>query len=140
MPEVFIDRDVPYREFRRDLKEITARTRNWMRSFVVGGTFEFHYRRSSGGHVHWAILAPDLTEYQTFQLRAHLGDDWHRTFLDLKRVAVGNTQINRAWDQRWVHGKMIRSGPWIRWFRVSTLGLPSGVRPRKGSRSNAPKA
>lgn len=118
MTDIFIDRDVPYRGFIRDLKTIEARTRKWMGSFVVPGTYTFEYRRSSGGHVHWCVHAPELTEYQSFMLRAHLGDDWHRTFLDLKRRAIGNDQINRAWDVRYTAGKVRKSGPWVKWFRV----------------------
>jgi hypothetical protein len=127
MTEVLIDRDQPYRTFLRNRVRITEQTRVWMGRFQRPGEYRFSYRRSSGGHVHWHIDAPELSEFELIQLQAHLGSDWRRIVLDLKRLAIGSHRINRAWDRRFVHGKMIRSGEWVPWF-VVRVGSPTRLR------------
>lgn len=139
MTEVLIDRDQPFRTFVRKLPEIEARTKAWLLRFHVGGRYDVEYRRSSGGHVHWLIHAPEMSEFDLLLLQAHLGSDWKRIILDMKRLAVGSHRINRAWDRRFVNGEMIRSGPWFPWFKLNpaTTSLRNHGKGRAGAHSTS---
>ena len=121
MTTIYIDQDkYNYRTFCRWRKELRRRYTAWLYRFIARGRFRVSYRRSSGGHVHYKVEGPELTEFESLLLRVHLGADWKGVVLDMKRLAVGSKQVNRAWDTRYEQGTGFkRSGPWHYWFTVS---------------------
>lgn len=111
--ELYLDWDVVYATY--------PSTQKW-KQFIQNlpkviedfGTPEVWSRKSSSGRTHIKLIfEKEIADFDQFILRAALGDDYARVYLDLKRIFHhGIEETNRIFDWKVVGGEKFEAGPW----------------------------
>ena len=106
MREITLDWDLPFTHIQESI--LYDRTVQ----FCKERKFKMFIRKSSNGNVHVRIESPYVISImECFEIRALLGDDKARLAVDLVRDYKG-MEINRIWDKKFKHGKLMKAGSW----------------------------
>ena len=113
--ELYLDWDVTYETFHTTQKWKQF-TENMPKVVEWFGMPEAWSRKSATGRTHLKLVfEKEIGALDQFILRAALGDDYARVYLDLKRVFHhGLEETNRIFDWKVVGGKRFDAGEWTK--------------------------
>jgi hypothetical protein len=115
MIEIYLDWDVVYESF-HTTRKWEQFNQNMPKVVEMFGEPEIWSRKSASGRTHLKLIfEKDISTLDQFILRASLGDDYARVYLDLKRIFHhGVEETNRIFDWKVVGGEKFEAGPWTK--------------------------